>query len=93
MATVSHSPADITFDFDFYRFNGRGVRPSLVAAVDQASFMRSRYSIEGALVELASDRAHQWAKDHGFSLNTRKPYPSSQPGKYWLEFRFGGLTL
>ena len=85
--------ADITFDFDYYRFNGRGVRPSIVAAADQASFMRSRSSIEGALVDLATERAQQWGKDRGITLNARKPYPSNQSGKYWLEFRFGGLTI
>jgi hypothetical protein len=93
MATASRAAADITFDFDFYQFNGKGVRPNLVPTAEEASFMRSRYSIEGALVDLANERAHQWAKDHGLTLNARKPFPSSQSGKYWLEFRFGGLTI
>jgi hypothetical protein len=32
--------ADITFDFDFYRFNGKGVRPSVVAEVVPVDLIR-----------------------------------------------------
>jgi len=49
VATASKT-TDMMFDFDLYRFNGKGVRPSVAAAPEQASFMRSRYSIDGALV-------------------------------------------
>ena len=44
-------------------------------------------------VNLATERAQKWARDNGVSLNSKEPYPSSQKDRYWLEFRFGGLTL
>jgi len=46
----------VTFDFNYYRFNGRGNRPSMVPSVDQANFMRSRYSVDEGLVDLATER-------------------------------------
>jgi hypothetical protein len=93
MATVIRIAPDVLFDFDFYRFNGKGVRPSLVSSADEAHLMRSRNSLDAGLVELATQRAVQWARQHGISITPKKPYPSSQEGKYWLEFRFGGITL
>ena len=93
MATVTRITPDVLFDFDFYRFNGKGTRPSLVSSAEEANLMRSRTSLEGSLVELATQKAVHWARQHGISITPRKPYPSSEEGKYWLEFRFGGITL
>jgi len=45
----------VTFDFNYYRFNGRGNRPSMVPSVDQANFMRSRYSVDEGLVCTSSE--------------------------------------
>ena len=84
---------NITFDFNYYRFNGKGNRPMTVPSVEQANFMRSRYSVEEGLVNLATQRVKQWAEEHDIRLYPRNPYPSKQQGRYWLEFHFGGLTL
>jgi hypothetical protein len=93
MATITRITPDTMFDFDFYRFNGKGVKPNLVPTAEQANIMRSRSSVDGSLVDIATQRAVQWAREHGISIAPKKPYPSNQTGKYWLEFRFGGLTL
>jgi len=90
-SSMQSQPA--SFDFDFYRFNGKGIRPSLVPSPDQANFMRSRYSIPESALELAIQRVQQWARTRRIGVVPKKPYPSSAQGKYWLEFRFGGLTL
>ena len=84
---------DIQFDFNYYRFNGAGNRPTTVPSVEQANFMRSRYSVEEPLVDVATQRVSQWAEERGIRLSPRKPYPSNKDGRYWLEFHFGGLTL
>jgi hypothetical protein len=93
MARTAQSASSLVFDFDYYRFNGKGNTPTVVPNVAQANFMRTRYSIPEALVNLATERAQKWARDNGVSLNSKEPYPSSQKDRYWLEFRFGGLTL
>jgi hypothetical protein len=81
------------FSFDFYRFQGRGKKPNLVPTVDQANFLRSRFSIEESMLGDAIERVNEWARSRGISTTPKKPYPSSQAGKFWLEFRVGGLTL
>jgi hypothetical protein len=93
MARTGQSVSNLIFDFDYYRFNGKGNAPTVVPNVAQANFMRTRYSIPETLVNLATERAQKWARDNGISLNPKEPYPSSQIGRYWLEFRFGGLTF
>ncbi len=85
--------ANNPFSFDFYCFNGRGEKPSMVPTVDQANFLRSRFSIEESMLSDAIGRVNDWARSRGISTAAKKPYPSSQAGKYWLEFRVGGLTL
>ena len=89
MTPIANNP----FSFDFYRFQGRGVKPSMVPTVDQANFLRSRFSIEESMLGDAIERVTDWARSRGISTAVKKPYPSSQAGKYWLEFRVGGLTL
>jgi hypothetical protein len=81
------------FSFDFYQFHGRGNQPSLVPTADQANFMRSRVSIEESMLDTAMQRVTDWATRHGINVTPKKPYPSSQAGKYWVEFRLGGLSL
>ena len=81
------------FSFDFYQFRGRGNKPSLVPTADQANFMRSRVSIEESMLDAAIERVTNWANRYGINVTPKKPYPSSQAGRYWLEFRLGGLTL
>jgi hypothetical protein len=81
------------FSFDFYQFQGRGQKPILLPTVDQANFLRSRFSIEEPMLDSAIQRVTDWANRHGINATPKKPYPSSQAGKFWLEFRVGGLTL
>ena len=81
------------FHLDFYRFNGKGNLPSVVPTPDQANFMRTRQSVDEALIGVVMERVAQWGKKNGISVNPDPPYPSSQPGKYWLEVHLGGLTL
>jgi len=83
----------ITFDFNYYRFNGTGSRPTVVPTVEQANFIRSRHSVENEFVDLATDRVARWASEHRIRLTPREPYPSSKDGCYWLEFHFGRLTV
>ena len=84
---------EVTFDFDFYRFTGKGERPTLVPTPHQAHFMRSRYSVDQQLVDAAMGRVMKWSHERGIAVNAKAPYPSNRPGKVWLEFRFGGLSL
>ena len=93
MESTGTSAADTRVEFNYYRFNGKGQRPSLVAHVGEAHFMRSRQSVDQSMVDLARQRVDAWSKQQGLSSTMRKPYPSNVNGKYWLEFRFGGLTL
>ncbi len=93
MAATRQSDQRVAFDFDFYKFNGRGNAPTLVPSVQDANFMRSRSSVDESLIDVAIGRVLAWASDNGLCVAPRKPFPSSRPGKYWIEFRFGGLTL
>jgi hypothetical protein len=68
MATVTRIAPDMLFDFDFYRFDGKCVRTSLVSSAEDAHLMRSRNSLDGGLVDLATQRAVQWARQHGISI-------------------------
>ncbi len=90
---MGSSAPSVAFNFDYYRFNGRGNPPTLVPSLQQANFIRSRQSIDGSLVNAAIDRIHGWSERNGISVTLKEPYPSSQAGKFWLEFRIGGLTL
>lgn len=93
MAQSARAASAVAFDFDFFRFNGKGATPSVVPNVDQADFIRSRYSVPEQLVQLAQERVRDWGRQQGVNINPKSPFPSSQTGKYWLEFRVGGLTL
>ncbi len=93
MDSTSKATQTVTFDFDCYRFNGKGNRPVLVASPDEADFMRSRHSISESAVELATQRVLQWSRRKGVGITAKEPYPSNEDGKYWLEFRLGGITL
>ena len=93
MANAQQTASNIQFDFDYYRFNGKGNQPSLVPTYDQANFIRSRQSIDESLLTLAIQRVSRWAIENRLSVSPKKPFPSSSPGKFWLESRFGGLSL
>lgn len=71
----------VTFDFDFYRFTGKGERPTLVPTPHQAHFMRSRYSVDQQLVDAATGRVMKWSPERGIPLSAKTPYPSNKLGK------------
>ena len=84
------------FTFNFYKFTGtNGDRHTeLVRDHSQADGMRGLVERNQKHIELATERAVQWGETKGLTLNPQEPYPSEKyPGKVWLEFRFGGLTL
>ena len=85
MATAAVQPSDTRFDFNYYRFNGRGQRPTLVASVTEAHFMRSRQPVEESLIDTARTRVEQWCRNAGVSAWMKKPYPSKQYGRFWID--------
>ena len=93
MAGTRRPLAPVSFTFDCYRFNGKGIRPSVVASPNEANFMRSRASIEESLLGVVRERAHAWGREYGLTVTPKEPYPSSEKGKYWVEFTLGGITL
>ena len=83
------------FTFTFFRFIGNGVRTTeIVRDFTLADGMRSLVERTPETVQLATQRVHEWATSKSMTLSAQDPFPSEKyPGKCWLEFRFGGLTL
>ncbi len=84
------------FSFVFYRFIGEGTTRSteIVRDYSHADGMRGLVEQTPENIQLVNKRASQWADTKGITLTVREPFPSTKsPGKVWLEFRFGGLTL
>ncbi len=82
-----------SFHLDFYRFNGKGSLPSVVPTPGQANFMRTRYSVDEQQIPVVMERVSKWGAANAIPIASKPPYPSSQQGKYWLEFQIGGLIL
>ena len=83
------------FTFSFYRFVGNGIRSTeIVRDYTAADGMRSLVDRKPEIVQLANQRAFEWAESKGLTMTAQEPFPSEKyPGKCWIEFRFGGLTL
>jgi hypothetical protein len=84
------------FFFRFYRFVGpREARTTeLVRSHSEADGMRTLIDQSEATVKACIQRVSSWATANGVAVAPADPFPSSKhPGKVWLEFRFGGLTL
>jgi len=64
MSTIENT----AFTFDYFRYNGKGNKPSLVPTVDQANFIRSRFSIEESMLDVAVQRVTDWARQRGTPL-------------------------
>ena len=93
MATTSAASSNPHFEFNLYRFCGRGQHPTLVSSVSEAHFLRSRQSVEKNLIDTAKARVEQWCRKTGVSVWMKPPFPSNQAGRVWLEFHVGGLKL
>ena len=84
------------FTFHFFRFtDNNGTRTTQrLRNHGEADGMRGLVDGHQKDIELATQRVHDWATSKGISVNAHEPYPSTKyPGKVWLEFRLGGLTL
>jgi hypothetical protein len=90
MDSPAAAAPDVHFEFGCYKFNGKGVRPVPVSSVADAHFTRSWQSVEAPLIEIARQRVNRWSHERGISITMVQPFPSSTPGKFWLEFHFGG---
>ena len=75
MITTPRTTATSTFDFDFFRFNGKGNRPIRVSTPQQADFMRSRYSVEENLVNAAIQRVVDWSKRNSIGVRAERAVP------------------
>ncbi len=84
------------FSFTFYRFTGEGAaKPTeIVRDYNQADGMRGLVDRNPQQVQLATQRVNEWAESKGLTVSAQEPFPSEKyPGKVWLEFRCGGLSL
>jgi len=84
------------FTFHFYRFTGTDTNRTteIVKDFSQADGMRGLVDRSAEEIQVAAERVIDWALTKGISLTAQEPFPSEKyPGKVWLEFRFGGLTL
>jgi len=84
------------FTFHFYRFTGTDTNRTteIVRDYSKADGMRGLVNRSAEEVEVATERVIDWAVTKGIALNRQEPFTSEKyPGKVWLEFRFGGLTL
>ncbi len=80
MANDLRASNNVSFDFDYYRFHGKGTQPSLAPNVDQANFVRSRSSIDESLLSVAIQRMTAWA-------NCTNPTPPSAITPRWRSWR------
>jgi hypothetical protein len=82
MNTPASNTSMLTFEFNFYRFNGRGNKPTPVASLDEANFMRSHQSVEEPLLALALQRIEKCAGEQKVTIQARNS-PTSTQG--WLQ--------
>ena len=84
------------FTFNLYRFVGpTGQRKTeLVKDLHLADGMKGLVEGRKDVISLCEERVYEWADSKGLSVTAREPFPSkAYPGKVWLEFRFGVVTL
>jgi hypothetical protein len=85
-----------TFRFTLYRFIGpKGQRSTeVVRDLEAADGMRSLVDQSSQTINACRERVSEWAAANGITVKAHEPFPSTKyPGKVWMEFRFGGLTL
>ena len=85
-----------SFTFTFFRFTGDtgSRRTELVRDYNLADGMRGMVDRKPDQIHEANQKVLDWASGKGITVHTQEPYPSEKyPGKVWLEYRFGGLSL
>ena len=88
--------ANKLFSFTFYRFerNGRSITTTIVRNFDDADGLRGIVNSDDKEISTATEKVRKWAESQGLAVSYKEPYPSEKhPGKVWLDFQFGGLTL
>lgn len=82
------------YSFTFYRFVTADGRTTTKVVRDLSDADGMRGLITKNQLQDATQRVNGWASSNGVSPSAQPLYPSTKyPGKLWLEFRFGGLTL
>ena len=82
------------YTFTFYRFTTNDGKAKVGMVRDAANADGMRALISKTQLEDVTDRVTSWATEKGISITAQPLYPSTKyPGKMWIDFRFGGLTL
>jgi hypothetical protein len=84
------------FTFTFFRFTGpeNARKTERVREFNDADGMRGLIDRNPKLIEAAHEKVIDWVSAKGVAVTCHEPFPSEKyPGKVWLEYRFGGLTL
>jgi hypothetical protein len=82
------------YTFTFYRFVTSDGRTTTKVVRDLSDADGMRGLITKNQLQEATQRVNGWASSKGISTFPQPLYPSAKyPGRMWLDFRFGGLTL
>ena len=82
------------YTFTFYRFVSSDGRTTTKVVRDFSEADGMRGLITKNQLQEATQRVNGWASSNGVSTSPQPLYPSTKyPGKFWLDLRFGGLTL
>lgn len=86
---------DSTFQFSFYRLiTLQGKRSTeLVRDFNTTDGTRGLVDQHEQATQTCRERVEKWAVSKAITVKANVPYPSKHPGKVWLEYRFGGITL
>ncbi len=82
------------FNFNFYRFERAAGAVTTVPVRDASHADGMKTLIDTQHSTIVKERVAQWAVKNNINLSEKSPFPSSKyPGKVWIEYRFGGITL
>ena len=80
--------------FIFYRFVTLDGRTTTKVVRDLSDADGMRGLITKNQLQEATQRVNGWTSSKGITSSPQPLFPSTKyPGKLWLDFRFGGLTL
>ena len=83
-----------TFTFNFFRFDRSSGTTTTIPVRDASYADGMKTLIDTQYATLVKERVAGWAVKNNINLSEKPPYPSIKyPGKVWIEYRFGGLTL